>query len=67
MTTIMFAGVQNGDQVTYSCNEGFTLNGDDTVTCNGVQSWTQPPQCDPSFCTDLTGQYTPVCTLLSPP
>ena len=41
---VMMTGNSVGDTATYSCNDGFSLNGVDmVVTCQDDGEWSDPP------------------------
>ncbi|CAH1255409.1 CSMD3 [Branchiostoma lanceolatum] len=43
------------DLVTFTCNQGYELNGASNVTCQADQTWSQPvPACTPVQCQNLT-------------
>ena len=38
-------GTLYGDTIEYACNEGFNLNGGDTITCQATGIWSAEPSC----------------------
>ncbi|XP_078668410.1 CUB and sushi domain-containing protein 3-like [Branchiostoma floridae x Branchiostoma belcheri] len=43
------------DVVTFTCNQGYNLNGASSVTCQADQRWSEPvPTCQPRRCSTLT-------------
>ncbi|XP_066271291.1 sushi, von Willebrand factor type A, EGF and pentraxin domain-containing protein 1-like [Branchiostoma lanceolatum] len=53
------------DVVTFTCNQGYGLNGASSVTCQADQTWSQPsPTCQPRQCSTLTA---PSNGALNPP
>ncbi|WAR05343.1 FBP1-like protein [Mya arenaria] len=48
------SGVQGGDMVTYGCNPGYTLTGNNNVTCLSEGTWSTVPICTATSCEDLS-------------
>ena len=42
-------GASLGTTVTYTCINGFVLNGENTSTCQGDSTWSSPPTCERTF------------------
>ena len=43
---VTWTGLAPGDTATYTCDEGFELNGAETRTCQGNETWSGvPPTC----------------------
>ena len=40
-----FSGTEYGDQVTYDCECGYDLEGEQVLTCGETGKWGQPPCC----------------------
>ncbi|XP_064386940.1 CUB and sushi domain-containing protein 1-like [Halichondria panicea] len=52
---VILQGTTFGQSVVYSCNEGYTLNGDARRTCTASGQWSgSAPSCDPVDCGQLT-------------
>ena len=57
--TMIFTGNSIGDTATYTCNSGFELIGNATVTClqvdvNSAAFSRAPPVCRREYCVDIT-------------
>ncbi|CAH1793745.1 unnamed protein product [Owenia fusiformis] len=46
-------GVTYGHNVTYTCDQGYTIVGNATITC-GDDGWGEPPTCEPASCDGLS-------------
>ena len=40
-----YSGTEYGDQVTYDCECGYDLDGEQVLTCGETGEWGQPPCC----------------------
>ncbi|XP_052070983.1 uncharacterized protein LOC127709457 isoform X3 [Mytilus californianus] len=48
------SGVKVGNNVTYQCNDGFTMNGEPVIKCLQDGSWEETPRCTAARCSALS-------------
>ncbi|VDI24739.1 CUB and sushi domain-containing protein, partial [Mytilus galloprovincialis] len=48
------SGVKVGNNVTYKCNDGFTMNGEPVIKCLQDGNWEDEPKCTASRCVSLS-------------
>ncbi|XP_071132989.1 uncharacterized protein [Mytilus edulis] len=47
------SGVKVDNNVTYKCNDGFTMNGETVIKCLNGGRWEESPRCNAAFCSAL--------------